>query len=409
MKKTLPYLVSLLLTVCCFSIHMSENTNSMLNNNNSIISNDYLSAVVEYHNDYPAFKKRPINTFLIKKTVAITGVKLGQAFIIINLFFLFLSGVLVYHLSQLFAKNNVSSLLNILFYFICFSNLFVFFKPIYTYDEPLQFCLIFLSLIALYREKWMLFILTFSLSLITRESGLILLPALLLIVTHKEGRFNCKECLNKKSLLKISYLIIPVFVYLIFLKIYLTQNNFLEISKSDFLNRFSAYDFNLQTPKHALESLISLFLIIGLPLYFLYNRINQKNPIPQMQQKYISAFLVTIIINSVIVLLTTQAREARLFVIPLFFIWPIFTNLFLEDIKFIFSPKNYILVLTKWKYVAFFIFLNFLNYIFSFKAYTTTLGRPEDNYFNEYLFITLFIVITHAILKHSQHTSSNKT
>jgi hypothetical protein len=409
MKKLLPYSIVLFLTLFCFLIHFSEATNLMLNDNNNDVSNQYLTIVVDYHKSNPEFQKRPITTFLIEKTVQITDIRVGEAFILINFLFLFISGILIYHISLLFEKNSTIAIVNVLIYFTCFSNLFAFFPPVYTYDEPIQFCLILLGMLFIYRAKWWGYIIFFSLSLIARESGLILLPGLLLICIYKEGDFIFKKYISKKNFLKLLYLMIPAVLYLLYLIIFIEKNNITPDPKTDLLSRFSLYAFNTQTQKYAFESLISFFLVLGLPLYFLINGVKNRGVYWTKYHKYVNAFLLTVIINSVIVLFLTQAREVRLFVIPMLFIWPIFSRLFIEDLKLLISIKQYISTFSKLNYVAFFAFLNFLNYTLSFKVYETTIGSPSENYFNEYLFIILFVILTHATLKHNLKTSLTKS
>ncbi|MGB0999111.1 MAG: hypothetical protein ACPG4W_04170 [Flavobacteriales bacterium] len=373
----------------------------MLNDFNSVVSTEYLTSAVDYHQSHPAFRKRPITTFLIKETARHAEISIGMAFVIINFLFLFISGVLLYRLALRFENTNTMAIGNVIIYFTSFSIMFAFFSPIYTYDEPIQFCLLLLGLLSIYKEKWLAYILFFSLSIIARESSLILLPGLILMTFYKKEPFNFRSVLSKENVLKMTYLLAPIVVYVMFLIIFLKQNNMIEESESDVLNRLSHFHDNVQDPKHAFESLISFFLVLGTPLYLLYNGVKKNMMNDVDSEKYLRAFLITVLINSAIVLLTTKAREARLFVVPMFFIWPLFTRLFYEDIKLLISLKNYKSTFSNLSYVASFTFLNGLNYILSFKIYETTIGHPNDNYFNEYLFAMLFIILTHATLKHN--------
>lgn len=402
MKKLTPYFLSLFLTVCVFLIHISGSANSMLNYNSTGISNDYLTIAVDYHNSYPAFQKRPLSTFIIQKTSTVLNISIGQAFIGINFSFIFLNGLLLFYLSQCLTKKTIIPVANVLVYFLCFSNLFAFFPPIYTYDEPLQFTLIFLALIALYHEKWLLFALSFGLSLIARESGVILLPGLFLILINYKKGSGLKIFCDKKVRRKLIIVMLPLFIYLVFIEIYLIQLDLVQATKSDLSNRFLSFIFNFQTPKYALESLSSFFLVLGLHIYLIFYKMNTNQVIASKFHQYILAFILTVILNTAIVLSTTQARESRLFVLPLFFLWPIFTQLFKNDIKLLFSLKNYITMLRQWQYLILFIVLNILNYYFSFQLYATTIGKAEENYFNEYMFLLIFLLICHGLIKHHQ-------
>ena len=285
-KKILPYTLILFLTLFCFCVHYSVKTDSMLNDFNRAVSNEYLTSAVELHQSHPAFQKRPLTTFLIKKAALYTNTSIGTAFIMVNFFFLFISGVLIYQVSLLFDKSNKMAIGNILIYFTSFSILFAFFPPIYTYDEPIQFCLLLLGLISIYKKKWCGYFTFFSLSLIARESGLILLPGLLLILIYKNGTLDLKTLLKRDSLLKFGCLVSPIVVYLLFLIIFLKQNDITQESKSYFLDRFSRYYLNVKNQKHTIESLISFFLVLGIPLYLLLNSVRKKNMIWIKYSKY---------------------------------------------------------------------------------------------------------------------------
>ena len=161
-KKQIPFLVSLFLTLLTLFIHLQGFTSSMINKGNFTIDYKYLISVIDYHKLHPAFSKRPLSTFLIENLSNLIGIEVGVSFILVNFFFLFLSGIFLYYLSIRILRNKIFGLLNMLIYFFSFSNLFVFFTPIYTYDEPLQFSLLFLSLIFLYDKKWKFLLLIIS-------------------------------------------------------------------------------------------------------------------------------------------------------------------------------------------------------------------------------------------------------
>lgn len=237
---------------------------------------------------------------------------------------------------------------------------------------------------------------------------MILLPAMLILAINKKERFIYTQYLSKEVILKTLFFISPILIYFIFLYFYSSHQNISKDLKSDFITRFSGLIFNFQSVKHSVETLISMFLILGIPIYFLTNSLNTKNELFQTHKKYTRAFLITAIINSAIVISTTQARETRLFVIPMFFIWPIFVNLFLEDIKALFSLKNYTVIFKNWKSTCFFIFLNIMNFLISFKAFRSTLGNDKDNYFNEYLFMIILTIIIHSLIKRNRRISSIK-
>ena len=125
-----------------------------------------------------------------------------------------------------------------------------------------------------------------------------MLPGLLLIIIYKDGTFSLKTSINKENLFKFGYLTVSIVVYFIFLRVFLEQNDISQESKSDFRDRLSHYYLNVQNQKHAFESLISFFLVLGMPLYLLFNGVKKKITNLNKYSIYVRAFLITVIINS---------------------------------------------------------------------------------------------------------------
>jgi hypothetical protein len=250
----------------------------------------------------------------------------------------------------------------------------------------------------LVKKYWIPFILSFTLALIARESALILVPGLILIFILTESSFKFSDFFARKRISNLLYILLPVGLYFIFLSLYLSHFGLEASTEKDFSQRFDHFDLNLGNSTYAVETFISFFVELGAPLYFTFHFLQKKSPISPERMKYIRAFLLTVVLNSIVVVLTTKAREVRLFIIPLFFLWPIFGQLFVEELKLLIRPKLYWQTFTKWPYLLFFIFLNFFNYFLSFKIYVLTLGFHSENYFGEYLFIMNSIIITHLLI-----------
>jgi len=241
------------------------------------------------------------------------------------------------------------------------------------------------------------------LSIIARESTVILIPAIAFFLLSIKDSTPIKF-LSPTNLKRLLLLIIPFVLYTIFLAIYINVYKLEEAISTDLSARFSGFEMNFSSSVASSETIISMFVILGVPCYFTYF-ILRNRIVTQKQMKFINAFLLTVIINSIIVLLFTKAREVRLFAIPLFFIWPIFSELFREEIKIVCSPNLYLQIFKQWKYTLFFLFLNFLNYMISFNLYKTTVGG--DDYFSEYLFVLLFIIIAHVFITDFLHKKNS--
>ena len=147
LKKILPFFYHALLTLLVYVIHVNEKVNSMLNDFKAEIDQGYLKEVYEFHKTVQAaFMKRPITTFLIEKIHQFFSIEIGTSFVVLNFSCLFLSSLLLFYLSKLLTKSTLKAYVNSLIFFLCFPIIFMFFVPIYTYDEPLQLVFIFAGL-----------------------------------------------------------------------------------------------------------------------------------------------------------------------------------------------------------------------------------------------------------------------
>lgn len=394
LSPPLPYILALILTLGIFGLHMLPNMDSMLNENNTEVSHVFLKSQIDYHKEIAPFARRPLTTFLIESTSNLLAVKFGHAFILVNFSLLFLSGVLVFRLSKILKADHKQALVNMLFYFLSFSILFAFFPPVFTYDEPLQYCFVILALTAFVNQKWRWYIPLFALALITRETSMLLLPGLALFLPGIQNR--PKKFLGKEHLQIIVPVLLPVLFYTLFIGIFIWKYNLLEATQLEMASRFSCFLENFENTKNTVESVTSFFLTLGPFLYLTYITIKKKGE-TTFGKYFIRAFLVTVSINTPIVVLTAFARESRLFALPLLFIWPIFMQLFRPELDLLFCFRLYSYLFKKWQFLLSFIILNILNYWFCFEVYKD-LGLGENTYFASYLFAMNLGVILHFLL-----------
>src|SRR5690606_25541898 len=227
---------------------------------------------------------------------------------------------------------------NMVIYFLGFSILFAFFTPLFSYDEPLQYTMIFASLLAMYHRKWLLYTIFFTLALIARESTVFLMPALVLFFLDpsKKSIFPVTTEFTKK----LGVILLPVVLYAVFLFLFIWKMNLWTGTSEEMTDRISCFASNFKDQKSTMESLSSIFLVLGLPLYFIMVTVG-RSEIDPAGKKYLNAFWLTFAINTPIVLLTTFARESRLFALPLFFLWPIFIQIFKRELRLLFSHPLY--------------------------------------------------------------------
>ncbi|MCG2459696.1 hypothetical protein K8352_02935 [Flavobacteriaceae bacterium F89] len=413
MKTVLPYLIALVFVVADFGLHMSKHSDSMLNERNHVISNAFLTSQINYHKELPPFARRPLTTWLIESAAKTFSIRLGVAFIWVNFTLVFCSGILLFFLSQKLSisyDGNIGSKVsppegencsywfsigNMVIYFVGFSILFAFFTPLFSYDEPLQYTLIFASFLALSHRKWVLNVICFTLALVARETTVILVPALVFffIDTSRKSIFPISPEFRKK----LAFILLPVVLYVLFLVFYLWKMNLWHGTSTEMTDRISCFASNFNDQKSAMESLSSLFLVLGLPLYFLVATLGRKEMNPAYK-KYINAFWLTFAINTPIVFLTTFARESRLFALPLFFLWPIFLQIFKREFGLLFSYRLYGPCFMKWQNAVGLLVFGFINYLIAFKAYDSDYTQGPTPYYNWYFFLLLMIITVHFIL-----------
>ena len=364
-----------------------------VNTEHKMISNQHLTETVVYHKTQPAFAKRPLTTWSIEVLAYHTPLNMGEAFVVVNFGLLFVCGIALFYLARLLLENTRLANFSVLFFFLSFTVLFSFFPTNYSYDEPLQYLLIFLSILALIRKKWGLFILGFSLSLIARESTIILLPAIALYFME----FERKTLFRSESIKKMGALVLPVVIYIAFLYLFITFSGIGKESKDDLDGRFSHFLINFQNQEYAVESFLSFALAIGVQAYFLFSYV-ANNPLTSLEKKLIRSFLLTVIFNTLIVLTTTLARETRLFALPLVFIWPIFGKILLHELKILGSVKNYVKLfgnaLSAGSLLLLWAFC-FLTFRF---IYIQTNG-VKQNYLDEYLLVFSALISLHVVMK----------
>ena len=366
----------------------------MINGGGKSISNSALTDTITLHKNHPVFLRRKITTSLIDFFTEILNIKTGLSFVLINFFFLFLSGLILYYLAFDLSKSKKFSLVSMLAFFLCFSNLFAFFPPVYTYDEPLQFCFILLSLLLFFREKYWSFILVFSFSIIIRESSVLLIPGLFLTFIYDSNKDLKENLIDLKTVTKTFGLLVPFLVYGIYLYFVMTNNQSSDASKEYFLQRFYFVKWNFQNTQFAIESICSMLLIFALPLYLVFRHFKEK----RKSHKMVKAFLITFILNSAVVLLNTKAREVRLFVLPMFFLWPIFGLLFTTDLSKLLKLYNYRKAFSNYSNLFLLFILILISFIFSFIIYFPTVG-PRVGIFNLYLFILFIVIFVHVFIE----------
>jgi MFS family permease len=402
MRFLLPHLLIAGLVFFIFEIHMSSGADSMLNERNNVISNGFLTSQITYHKEFAPFARRPLTTFLIEKTSSWLGITLGKAFVGVNFLLLFLSGVLLFRLSRAMHPSLLHGIVNIIIYFLSFSILFAFFPPIFSYDEPLQYCLIFAGMTSFQKGQFASYILWFTAAMIARENTAFLIIGLAL---SSLGLSISYRKLSSIGQLQNIFLIgLPILLYLVFILLFIDKNELWTGTQDELLTRFSCFEENFHDKRSSIETIISFVLTLGLFIYFLLNSFNRHSATLKVK-RFVRAFFISGILNTLVVLFAAFSKESRLFALPLVFLWPLMAQVCSKEIRLLLMVETYLQCFSKWRYAAAFCIFAVINYLISFIVYVPSFPS-SDNYFNEYLFLSNQIMFLHYLLKHYSNRNS---
>jgi hypothetical protein len=397
LKKILPFFYHALLTLLVYVIHMNKYVNSMLNDFKAEIDQGYLTEVYEFHKTgQAAFMKRPITTFLIEKIHILFKIELGTAFVWLNFVSLFCASLVLFYLSKTLTKSYLKAYLNSLLFFLCFPIIFMFFVPIYTYDEPLQLVFIFAALLAFFKQKQALFLILFTVSIFVRESSLLLLPAIF-VLKFPTVRLNTIFSVVKANLMHVLFLVSPAIVYFGAIKIYVSYFNIQQVEAQENAIRWMCLLQNFESDKSVFESIAAFFLVLLIPVYFIVTT-KATELFKSKHKGLVKAFIITLVVNTIIAYSMTKVREARILMLPLVFLWPVFSAVFFSKIKIFFISKNWINFLKNPIIVLSFLVLLCFNYYLAFVKYETTIGNEKHHVFKYYFFALLTVFFIHVCL-----------
>jgi hypothetical protein len=94
----------------------------------------------------------------------------------------------------------------------------------------------------------------------------------------------------------------------------------------------------------------------------------------------------------------TKVREARILMLPLVFLWPIFSAVFLSKLSLLISFKSWIQLFMQPLLLVLLGGLLYASYELAFFNYKATIGFPKDHYFNHYFFCLFTVFSTHLCL-----------
>ena len=292
---------------------------------NGLLSDEFIQATRDYHGLLPAFARRPLMSFSLDG-LRFFGIGYALAFTILGFAGVFMSARLVQFLGTVFGLTKKAAHTSVCFFYLSFTIFFAFFGPIYSYDDFFQYIFLFLSLYFLHVQRYVLFILIFFFALVARETSIILLPAMVFFCTTKDNIVWSFSGVWLKVLLCI----FPTLLYLLFLFLFLQQADMLASTQQYIgTERFIHWEFNFQNKWFLVETVCSVLLPLAFPTLLLWYYAKYSG-LTMFEKRLTYTYLFTLIINTIIVLITARAREARLFSLPLIFLWPLMGKYILQ-------------------------------------------------------------------------------
>lgn len=377
-------LVGLAMTTISLALHFAPVWVNMLNRGSVTwegqpLPHDFIVDCILEHSETgePAFQRRPLTTWGIAALEGI-GVPPATAFILLGFALFFIAGLLVHRLVRSFGSTPKQALIAQLLFHASPTVLFAWFDPMYTYDEPIQYVALLVSLIAVLRKHVALFIGAFTIALIARETSVILLPAFAYLVGYPRRK-------------DIVMLLAPLVLLAVFLFFYLPYVHAELATFADIITRYRFLAFNFSDAKMTGESLSYLVMTLALPV-FLLARFSRTKNCSEEDRRLIRAFWTTVVLNTMAVLIAAKAREARLFALPMIIGWPLFGQALVaeverhQDLKQLLSfLKDPLLLVCL---VAIVIGLYFgVHFVFRLST-----GIQQDNLFHEYLIAELVFI-----------------
>ncbi|MGZ3693974.1 MAG: hypothetical protein ACXWQO_07220 [Bdellovibrionota bacterium] len=271
----------------------------------------YMDYIVNLHQTSGTFQRRAVVTFLIESISHLTQLDYWWSFLIVQLLLLTSSA---YLLGSLAAKiqNHKAATASLCVFFLSFTVLFSFVTPNDCFDEYAQYLFLFLALNAFLSQRHAFFGIFYFLALISRETSAFLLPGLLLLDFSRD----------KNPTPRVMKFVIPIVAYTFY---------FSRLNAGDDPRRFfHLWQDNFAGWQRSFETIVSLLLAVGLPVILLLGAGVKRN---SEKAVWVTAFWITLPINTVMVFVMAEARESRLLALPLIFLWPICGEWLAELVK----------------------------------------------------------------------------
>ena len=286
---------------------------SYLNGNRYVLNSLYehshylINFVLEYHEEFTIFKSRVFTSKSLRFILQFVE-HIGIAYAILQFTLLFINSAVIYNLG-----NKKHRVLRLILFFSLINIIFYLFYPIDTYDDPYQYLFLIPAIFLFYKDKYFLANLLISISIFARESSIIIVPGL--VIYHLMSH----DFKIKNKLKDYIYYLLPVLTFFYFRYIFVEE---------PFGERGIFFNQNFGNKDDLLFTLM-IFVISVLPITLLTLRY-------EASVKIKTSFIFTLILNTLIIINFTLAKEARLFTLPLLInlpCWGYYLYAYLQEIR----------------------------------------------------------------------------
>jgi hypothetical protein len=137
--------------------------------------------------------------------------------------------------------------------------------------------------------------------------------------------------------------------------------------------------------------------VLLIPVYFIVTT-KSTELFSSKHKGLVKAFILTLVVNTIIAYSMTKVREARILMLPLVFLWPIFSAVFLSKLSLMISFNSWIQLFKKPFLLLLLGGFLYASYELAFFNYKATIGFPKDHYFNHYFFSLFTVFSIHVCL-----------
>lgn len=273
--------------------------------------NETSEKIFEFRSNHFEFSRRPIvlkfqsfmdDAFKIPKQFSFNLIN----FICLVLFFGFIP-----ELSNIRDSNPKVEIYTQYFILSSFPIIFAYYPTIYVYDDIIQYLLLTLFLIGLFKQNLVLASFLFFFACLARETSFLYLPVFAAFLYQQK----------KPLLLVFSIISLPLISYILILFFRFESVQFDQARLFFLEERLFAWVNNFTPFNHFRESSTILIITVG-PVFYLLMKALSRNKHDNRLTFWLISAMCLLIINTLIVSVSGLIREARLLFLPYIFALP---------------------------------------------------------------------------------------